>query len=166
MGCGGSTEVSSATAVAVEDATTSCVSDTPLVEDIAIDYDLDGEEMDLVELAMFIAKTKRDGVWIRSVNAVNLDGERDKFISALGKCVDLESLDLSENYLGLDQDRGKLTGDVGMRLFVPVLGKFSRLQKLALANNGLRAGGIESLTATVNSLQQLKKLDLDIQRFR
>lgn len=50
MGCGGSTEVSSATAVAVEDATTSCVSDTPLVEDIAIDYDLDGEEMDLVEL--------------------------------------------------------------------------------------------------------------------
>ena len=67
---------------------------------------------------------------------------------------------MSENYLGLDQDRGKLTGDVGMRLFVPVLGKFSRLQKLALANNGLRAGGIESLTATVNSLQQLKKLDL------
>lgn len=50
MGCGGSTEVSSATAVAVEDATTSCVSDTPPVEDIAIDYDLDGEEMDLVEL--------------------------------------------------------------------------------------------------------------------
>lgn len=43
--------------------------------------------------AMFIAKTKRDGVWIRSVNAVNLDGERDKFISALGKCVDLESLE-------------------------------------------------------------------------
>lgn len=72
---------------------------------------------------------------------------------------------MSENYLGLDQDRGKLTGDVGMRLFVPVLGKFSRLQKLALANNGLRAGGIESLTATVNSLQQLKKLDL-VQRFR
>ena len=36
----------------------------------------------------------------------------------------------------------------------------ARLQKLMLANNGLRAHGIESLASTINSLQSLAKLDV------
>lgn len=147
MGCGGSTPVgssavsethttatdtrmipSTATATTTMATAASTPSSQTAIEGTPIDYELDGEEMDMVELvrcgrlfslcvcqnrytsasvthncyccfsaslvqALFIAKTKREEIWIRSVNAVNLDGERDKFITALGNCINIESLE-------------------------------------------------------------------------